>query len=428
MSKISAINVGEIKEGDTSGISALILLINSKINERRNKIEQLPQNKVDQLRSELIDGIKNYLGLTREKVKATLSEVDIMTVINGIIDKYLDLSEDIKTDISETVSEVSSDDMELISEISEALKDYPLLLKLIMKLFHDNDHIVDIVKYLRLSQTKQRVLDELKLLGSIRPLTREVFLTKINEELDPDRIGTIEDDREFNEDEDGVSRMSVLRQSLVDSHPLLYSIGGESTPEKLIALRKHSDRLNLEIKPVLHALLQRIAGPADIDGFPRVSTRAKNASAMLEKIERIRQGNPVSLRPPRPEYHLADMPDMIGGRITVPNTNQLLSVMQRLEDHFGKENIFQKENFYLSTKKERPFRVITYTVRIIVQIDGIPCEIQINTLRSSLAADIEHNTVYKNYHPDLSDADRKRAVELQMAAAISDHEDLKKKG
>jgi len=58
------------------------------------------------------------------------------------------------------------------------------------------------------------------------------------------------------------------------------------------------------------------------------------------------------------------MPDAVGGRIVVGNIRDLEAVMERMEATFGKENIYEIDNFYSSAKRERPYRVITYAVNV----------------------------------------------------------------
>ncbi len=98
--------------------------------------------------------------------------------------------------------------------------------------------------------------------------------------------------------------------------------------------------------------------------------------------------------------------------------------MLKLEEKFGKGRIFEKDNFYSNPeKKYRPYRVITYTV----EVDGVPCEIQISTLRSSIVADLEHNARYKpNIHPDLPQKVRDHTLDFQRSSTASEHTELAK--
>ena len=124
-------------------------------------------------------------------------------------------------------------------------------------------------------------------------------------------------------------------------------------------------------------------------GFPFISTRTKSAAGVVDKIQRMRKGN--AGKSPRPDYALADMPDITGGRIIAKDIKQLKALMLNIEQVFG-GCILQKDNFYVNEKKRNnPYRVITYTVLVGTRL----CEIQLITLHASIAVDIWHNTHYK---------------------------------
>ena len=71
--------------------------------------------------------------------------------------------------------------------------------------------------------------------------------------------------------------------------------------------------------------------------------------------------------------------------------------------HFGVGDggrILEIENMYARPKAAQPaYRVIPMIV--VAEVDGLPYtfELQLTTQRASLAADVEHNTLYKPYVP-----------------------------
>jgi hypothetical protein len=119
---------------------------------------------------------------------------------------------------------------------------------------------------------------------------------------------------------------------------------------------------------------------------------------------------------PRPEYNLSDMPDALWWRITVTDIWQLEQVMKNIENVFWEKNIYEIDNFYSSSKKDKPYRVITYTVTV----DWVPCELQVTTLKSSLTADLWHDTWYKRIH-DLPDDVIEKIGNLQRQVTIFEH-------
>jgi len=407
-SRIRPINPGEIEAN--SPATELFLGNVNRVLETRSKVTGvMPQNAANTLRSEIIEHVAGAI--------RRLDDTELLKSESRILEEIVSL-----------ISQLSQSDLENIREIQTALNSYPLLSEIVIKLYKDTERRLDLVEYLKDPQTRQTVLEELRLLASIAPLTPKTFQTRMREPLDPEKIGSLEHDRRFNESNDGESRMIVLRRILLDTNPELYSVSDKVNVRQEITLDSHVERLEGEIKPDLDRILRQIGGLTDETGFPHISVRVKSSDGILDKIRRMREGNPEANKAPRPEYQLADMPDVVGGRITVSNTDELSQVMIALETHFGAENIFQKENFYINERKrERPYRVVTYTIEMTVQIQGVPCEIQITTLRSSIVADIEHNTVYKNYHPELTEEARTRAKQIEMAAAISEHDSLQKR-
>ena len=303
----------------------------------------------------------------------------------------------------------------IFETVDEILGDHPEVADVVKRYVLDEDHPMGIVSHLKDPKRRKMVLDELKELADEKPLSEAQFKA-----LAEKPIMMVDNDAQFNVI-DGRKSTDVLAERLIKENELLYSIGDHPSAAQKIALDKYAKKLKTETLPSLQSRLEGVAGAADGSGFPTVSSRAKDGPGLVDKIQRMRKGNPREMKAGRPNYKLADVPDAVGGRITVRSEQDLPEVMARLEKEFGAENIFEKDNFYLNKKKrQRPYRVITYTVRV----DGVPCEIQITTLRSSIAADLWHNTGYKKYHPDLPSTSIDRMEEIQKAAAATEHRKL----
>jgi hypothetical protein len=88
-----------------------------------------------------------------------------------------------------------------------------------------------------------------------------------------------------------------------------------------------------------------------------------------------------------------------------------------VKERFG-DRILEIENMYAEPKAQAPaYRVIP--IIISIETDGLPCtyELQLTTQRASIAADIEHNTLYKPYVR--ADYDQKMAVRTAMEEAAA---------
>jgi len=321
-------------------------------------------------------------------------------------------------------SPAPSPEAALISRIREEFSEYPEMAAVLEQYVADTSHPMNIVAYLKNPESRDYVMAELKEMAALRKLPEDQFGKVIDATFDPSKPLMMANDFDYNF-EDDQDNMAILKEELLFFDEPLFSIGDNPTQEQRQELDEYADRLMYETTPELVDRLEEIV--ADIpagDGFPAINARAKTAGGMLDKIKRVRSGN--EWKAPRPDYCLADMPDAVGGRITVKTPEQLEQVMHKLEETFGGEDIYEKDSFYANSKKKyHPYRVITYTVTI----DEVPCEIQVTTLRSSLAADLWHNTGYKPIHEDFANdpemleylSGMQRAVSAQEHVLISGH-------
>jgi len=191
---------------------------------------------------------------------------------------------------------------------------------------------------------------------------------------------------------DGASRMKAFEAAarLRDS---VRAVGPNPTPTELTLLDDYGIRLRRRVLP---AAKREIAALAELlGGQALVSARAKKVNDLLNKVTRMTSDRPN--RPARPDYRIGDIIDAVGVRLTVPDMATLEIALGMVKERFG-DRILEIENMYAQPKAQAPsYRVIP--IIISIETDGLPCtyELQLTTQRASIAADIEHNTIYKPY-------------------------------
>jgi ppGpp synthetase/RelA/SpoT-type nucleotidyltranferase len=227
---------------------------------------------------------------------------------------------------------------------------------------------------------------------------------------------------------DGVeqTRMNRYVAELKDSDPALV-VGAHPSEAEMGLVREYADRLTGELKPevdrVLGEIAQRIRETTD--GPVDYNSRAKDADGLIDKVGRMSRGRENA--PGRPWYRVGDIIDAVGARITVPDTKSLWRTLQAVVHEFGVGDggrIVEVDNMYASPKSKSPeYRVIPLCIGIEVNGHKYAIELQLTTLRSSIAADIEHNSLYKPYVA-LSAADAEAVREaFEEAAALDQLED-----
>lgn len=289
---------------------------------------------------------------------------------------------------------------------------------LLTRFVGDDKHPTNLAANLKNPETRSEVLDELQALDSSPHPDTETFKKSVEDSKTSDSPLMQNCDR-FNIRE-GKKSTEVLKEQLLAQDEVLFSTGPNPTPEQKKKLKAHARRLNRVMPKLSQDLEGLVSDMSPGSGFPTVSARTKNADGMVDKIQRMSRGNDG--KAPRPDYSLADMPDALGARVVVKDAESLQKVMGRLEEKFGEGAIFEKDNFYSNPKKQArsPYRVVTYTV----VKDGVPAEVQLTTLRASLAADLFHNTHYKPCHPDLGKESSDYVLGLHRAAAQTEHAEL----
>ena len=303
---------------------------------------------------------------------------------------------------------------EAIAAINVELSDYPILIDILEKYLLDMTHHMNIAEYLKNPVSRGVVIEHLKDLAEQPAISLDEFLKQVNQFFDSTQPFYTDTDSEFSIEEDGTDRLTVMKELLMNENSELYGIGDKPNEREMYVLREHVQTMKnktiLEFQNRLRSLITDFKDGA----FPAINGRVKSAEGMIDKVHRMRSGH--DKKTPRPEYSIGDMPDAVGCRLTVRKLSELQALMPMIEAEFGKENIFEKENFYSNEKKrERPFRAIAYTILI----GGIPCELQLTTLDSSLVGDIHHNIVYKPILPG-TEEDKAYCNELRRKTVIKE--------
>ncbi|WP_433723318.1 hypothetical protein ACQP2Y_46475 [Actinoplanes sp. CA-051413] len=227
-------------------------------------------------------------------------------------------------------------------------------------------------------------------------------------------LGTIFEpvSEDINTAPDGSSRKKNFEAQARQQDPVR-AVGADPTPSELALVDDYGVRLQRRVLP---AARREIAELADLLGDrARVSARAKKSGDLLDKIRRMTSDRPN--RPARPDYRIGDIIDAVGVRLTVPDMATLTVALDMVKDRLG-DRILEIENMYAQPKAQAPsYRVIPLIVSI--EVDGLPCtyELQLTTERASLAADIEHNTLYKPYVS--TSRLQKQAVQTAMEEAAA---------
>jgi ppGpp synthetase/RelA/SpoT-type nucleotidyltranferase len=297
--------------------------------------------------------------------------------------------------------------------------EHPELASVVDKLL-DDPHPLNVTDALANPDLRPRTLELLDELAEGRALpdgmTLEEFLR-----AHPGEGAVFEvPDRHVNVDADGNSR----KQEFVDATKTLdpaRAVGVAPTPEQRALVTEYADRLNDEVAPAVATEIRDLVNslPPELREGVSVNARAKTDDGLFDKVERMVQGR--ENLPPRPGYEVGDVIDAVGARITVDNMQQLEAVLDRVLEHFGVGDggrILELENMYAQPKARNPgYRVIPLT--IAKEVDGqlYTFELQLTTRRASIAADLNHNTLYKPY-VELSEAERaavRRAMEEAAA-------------
>lgn len=307
------------------------------------------------------------------------------------------------------------------SRLHEKLTDHPDVAGIAQRLVADSvSHPTNVAKTLADPATRDAVVDTIGELadGNVlagRPL--DEYLA-----ANPGRGPLFEPvDPSINTDAAGRDRKAVLVGKAKGVDPAR-EVGAEPNPEQSALLDDYARRLREDVHPAVEAEIREFVNRLGSDAD--VNIRTKPAEGILDKVQRMTNGSPS--RPGRPDYRTGDVIDAVGARITATDMHDLAQILEAAKSHFGvgdNGRILELDNMYATPKSKNPaYRVIPLVVR--VDVDGLPYtfELQLTTRRASIAADLEHNTVFKPYL-EMSRAEKDTVRRMLAEAAALDQEE-----
>ncbi len=236
---------------------------------------------------------------------------------------------------------------------------------------------------------------------------------------------------DVNLDKEGRSRKKTFLEWAKESDAAR-RVGAKPTDDDRKLVDEYAKRLKRDVEPLVfkevQALTQEINGEFG-GGAATFNIRTKDSAAILDKVRRMAEGREG--QKPQPNAQVGDMVDAVGARITVEDTAQLGSLLTRVQKHFGtgdKGRIIELENLYLNPKaKNFAYRVIPLT--IVVEVEGMKYtyELQLTTRTASIAADLEHNVIYKDLIGATPEEKAKVRAAMNEAAALEQVETRKRR-
>lgn len=297
--------------------------------------------------------------------------------------------------------------------------EHPELASVVDKLL-DDDHPLNVTDALANPDLRPRTLELLDELAEGRALPDGMTLEEFRR-AHPGEGSVFEvPDRDINFDAEGNSR----KQEFVDERKTLdpaRAVGATPTPEQRALVAEYAGRLRNEVAPAVATEIRNLVGglPDELREGVTVNARAKTDDGLFDKVGRMVEGGEG--RPPRPDYEVGDVIDAVGARITVDNMQQLEAVLDKVLEHFGVGDggrILELENMYAQPKAGKlEYRVIPLTIAKEVDGQVYTFELQLTTRRASIAADLNHNTLFKQL-VELTEAERaavRRAMEEAAA-------------
>lgn len=285
----------------------------------------------------------------------------------------------------------------------------------------DTTHDIGITTLMKDPATRDIVLRSLDEVLSLPEATEAQFRETMDTESQGLRQRFREDDQRWNV-AGSTRRVTMLKAHLL-THPRwneLFSLSSaEPTPKQAQLLEQYVQTLDTQVCPTLVRWMQDILAPlrASDPAFPLVTGRTKSAEGILDKMRRMKGGNRG--KEARTDYSLGDVPDAVGARVIVKDAAALEQAMALIENKL-KDRIFEKDDFYGNPRKQvrSPYRLVTYTVRC----EGLPAEIQLQTLPSAIVANIDHDIIYKPYVP-ADNKERSLVSSLQRRVAVKETRD-----
>jgi hypothetical protein len=307
----------------------------------------------------------------------------------------------------------------VVGKLEEACEGQPAIVRVMRAAFLDQNHPLNLRAALLHPQRSSTCLSEIREIAGFRPIDEAEFQRVVERcATSPARL--------FQTVVPGISpeeNAAQFNQRFRVEHPSLAALSATPTADQQLELEAFVDHIRGPVIRALRTMLKSVAGEPQADGFPVVHTRAKDGVGIMDKIARMQEGS--ATKTPRPGYTFSDMPDSLGGRITVmltADTSQSLEdLTERFEQAFALD-ILERDSFYAnSAKRLHPYRVVTYTLGI----DGCRAEVQITSLSASIAADLAHNTLHKPYLP-LEEGENEEIMLFWRKATVRELEILEK--
>jgi ppGpp synthetase/RelA/SpoT-type nucleotidyltranferase len=270
---------------------------------------------------------------------------------------------------------------------------FPDLANIINQLIDDKKHPLGLVRDIVDASRRQRTLALIKEMAEKKILGDQSFEQFLQRnpgagllfEKVPDRV---------NFDEQGRSRKKSFVEDQKQLDPAR-AVGADLTKEQENQVKDYARRLSQEVEPKVREEVETLANniKQKLGGEVVVSVRTKGAAGLIDKVQRMVNG--AKGRNVRSDYQIGDVIDAVGARITVDNTEQLTALLQEIRGQLG-DRILEIENMYASPKSHAPaYRVIPMVLKTEINGKFYTFELQLNTMRASIAADLEHNTIFK---------------------------------
>jgi ppGpp synthetase/RelA/SpoT-type nucleotidyltranferase len=309
-------------------------------------------------------------------------------------------------------------DPDLDEALNRLAADHPEAGSVLRKLVADGDHSLDLTRALRDPERRGATLAVVRELAEGR-LLRGGDLQRFREENPGQGVLFADVPPEVNRTADGLSRRDTYLARCEMADPAR-RVGGLPDARQREAVDAYASRLVRDVEPVVSGEAERLAA-----SFPdaTVSIRVKNADEILDKVGRMTSGSDT--RPPREDYRVGHVVDAVGARITVDGTEQLGRLVEEVCGTLGVGDggrVLELDNMYAAPKPSNPsYRVVPLVVA--VEAEGVPYtyELQLTTRRASVAADMEHNTIYKPYvNPTAEETGAVRRMLAEAAALDQD--------
>ena len=278
----------------------------------------------------------------------------------------------------------------------ELAKESPQIAAVLKRMILDMNHPLNVTESLVFEYTRPETLRQIKQVTQSRLLEKEqlgIFVKK-----HPRRLFLFKEvSPEINYQNPRTSRFQAFMedpQRLARVPALLADYPISPDEKRLIDMLVVS--FNQKVHPAVFKELDQLTCKMR-EEFPDkliVRSRVKNSEGIIDKLKRHFK---------KPKYNVANISDAIGARIIVKDVEQLARLYELIQDFYGtgaSGRIIEVDNKYVKYNKDDPtYRGISMTIKAPGEHGDITFELQLATLRGSIAADMGHNTTYKKILP-----------------------------